>query len=75
LVKEFLAKSNVTILEHPPYSSDLAPSDFYLFPLLKLALKGRCICDTADIIMTATEDLKKLTQNDFQEVQVVSGIF
>jgi len=32
LVKDFLAKDNVETLEHPPYSSDLAPADFYFFP-------------------------------------------
>jgi len=25
---------------HPPYSPDLAPSDFFLFPKLKMKLKG-----------------------------------
>jgi histone-lysine N-methyltransferase SETMAR len=29
------------LLEHPPYSADLAPSDFYLFPKLKLFLAGQ----------------------------------
>lgn len=28
------------ILSHPPYSPDLAPSDFFLFPKLKEAIKG-----------------------------------
>jgi len=32
LVKDFLAKSNLTTLEYPPYTPDLAPDDFYLFP-------------------------------------------
>jgi len=32
LVKDFLAKNNVTTLEHPPYSPDLIRADFYLFP-------------------------------------------
>jgi len=27
-------------LDHPPYSPDLAPSDYYLFPGLKKQLKG-----------------------------------
>jgi histone-lysine N-methyltransferase SETMAR len=30
------------LLEHPPYSPDLAPSDFYLFPKLKIILAGQC---------------------------------
>lgn len=28
-------------LDHPPYSPDMAPSDYYLFPHLKKALRGR----------------------------------
>jgi hypothetical protein len=32
LLKSFLVKSSVTTLEHPLYSSDLAPAAFYLFP-------------------------------------------
>ena len=28
-------------MEHPPYSPDLAPSDFHLFVPLKEALRGR----------------------------------
>jgi len=67
LVKNFLSKINVTLLEHPPYSSDLAPADFYLFSGLKSALKGRCFCDATDIIKNATVQLKRLSQNGFQE--------
>jgi len=29
------------LLEHPPYSPDLAPSDFFLFQKLKLFLVGQ----------------------------------
>ena len=28
------------VLPHPPYSPDMAPSDFYLFPKLKANLRG-----------------------------------
>jgi hypothetical protein len=28
LAKDFMAKNNVTILEHPPFSPDLPPADF-----------------------------------------------
>jgi len=52
--------------EHPPYSPDLAVSDSYLFPRLKYALKVRRFCDTVDV-MNATEELKKLSQNNFQK--------
>jgi len=36
LVQDLLAKSNETTLEHPPYSPDLIPGDFYLLPWLKI---------------------------------------
>ena len=67
LVKDFLAKNNVTTLEHSPYSPQLAPADLYPFPRLKLALKGRRFCDVTGIIKNATEELKRLSQNDFQK--------
>ena len=54
LVMDILAKSSVTTLEHPPYTSDLAAADLYLFPGLKSALKGQRLCDTTDIIENAT---------------------
>jgi hypothetical protein len=41
LVQAFLAKYHVTQVCQPPYSPDLAPCDFWLFPKLKLLLKGR----------------------------------
>jgi transposase len=40
-VSRFLTKHNVTVLTHPPYSPDLSPCDFFLFPQLKKRLKGR----------------------------------
>jgi hypothetical protein len=40
-VREFLACKQITVLEHSPYSLDLAPSDFLLFLKIKEILKGR----------------------------------
>jgi len=41
-VREFLATKQITVLEHPAYSPDLAPRDFFLFPNIKeILLKGR----------------------------------
>ncbi|KAG8322668.1 hypothetical protein J6590_018048 [Homalodisca vitripennis] len=33
--QNFWKSSNETFLTHPPYSPDLVPSDFYLFPYMK----------------------------------------
>jgi hypothetical protein len=40
-LQQFLAKNNIAIVPHTPYSSDLAPSDFWLFPTLKIGFLGR----------------------------------
>jgi len=67
LMKDFLAKNNVTTLEHPPYSSGPPPTDLYLFSQLKTALKKRHFCDAPDKIKNAKEELKRLSQNGFQK--------
>ena len=40
LIHSYLAKHQTSIVPHPPYSLDLAPGDFFLFPKLKTTLKG-----------------------------------
>ena len=40
-VKAKIASMGMVELEHPPYSPDLAPCDFYLFPKLKEYIYGR----------------------------------
>ena len=45
-----LRKFHWEFLEHPPYSPDLAPSDFHFFSLLKKFLAGqRFTCDVVSI--------------------------
>ena len=34
-IRQFCAKNQMTVLPQPPYSPDLAPCDFFLFPKLK----------------------------------------
>jgi histone-lysine N-methyltransferase SETMAR len=48
-VKQFLAQKSNTEVQHPSCSPDLAPNDFWLFPKIKFAVKGRRIQDTEDI--------------------------
>jgi len=40
-------------LDHPPYSLDLAPSDYHLFSGLKKQLKGRHFSSDAEVIAAA----------------------
>jgi hypothetical protein len=51
----------------PPYSPDLAPCDFFLFPKMKLQSKGRRF-DTIEEIQTESKRmLDTLTEKEFQE--------
>ena len=53
-------------VEHPPYSPDLAPSDFFLFPKIKSALKGTRF-ESVDVMKAkATELMNKLSEDDLQ---------
>jgi hypothetical protein len=36
-------------MDHPPYSSDLAPHNFWVFPKLKNGPKGQIFADIPDI--------------------------
>ncbi len=40
------------VLQNPPYSSDLAPSDFHLFVPLKKLLGGKCF-DSEEVKLAA----------------------
>ena len=40
-VTDFLESEKVTVLWHPPYSPDLVPCNYFLFPKLKYHLSGR----------------------------------
>jgi histone-lysine N-methyltransferase SETMAR len=65
-VREFLASKQITVLEHPPYSLDLAPSDFFLFPKIKEILKGRHFDDIDNVRSNMTAALNSVSQNKFQ---------
>ncbi|UYV69540.1 hypothetical protein LAZ67_6003928 [Cordylochernes scorpioides] len=57
---------NSTIqIPHPPYSPDLAPNDFFLYPKLKMKLKGRKF-DNVDMIQAESKaTLRNLSKSDF----------
>jgi hypothetical protein len=48
-VSKFLAGKGITAMDHPPYSPDLAPADFCLFPELRGVLKAKRFSDVQDI--------------------------
>jgi hypothetical protein len=48
-------KKKVTTLYHPPYSPDLSLPDYFLFPKLKMKLKGLHFPDVAEIQEAITD--------------------
>ncbi|KDR17168.1 hypothetical protein L798_08429, partial [Zootermopsis nevadensis] len=48
--REEITKLGWTVLPHPPYSPDLAPSDFHLFGPLKDAIRGTRFEDDESVI-------------------------
>ena len=64
-VREFLATKQITVLEHPAYSPDLAPSDIFLSPKIKEVLKGRHFDDIDEIRSNTTAALKAIPQYQF----------
>jgi len=56
------------LLEHPPYSPDLAPSDFvYLFPKLKLFLTGQRFSLNQEAIVAVEGYFADLTKNHYRD--------
>ena len=47
-MQQFL-RDNFEVIPHAPYSPDLAPSDFWLFPTMKDTLRGRTFTSRAAI--------------------------
>ena len=65
-VREFSATKQITVLEHPAYSPNLAPNDFFLFSKIKEILKGRHFDDIDDIRSNTTAALKAIPQKHLQ---------
>jgi histone-lysine N-methyltransferase SETMAR len=65
IFKQFLAQRKITVLNHPPYSPDLTPADYFLFPKVKSHLKG-CLFDSiSDIQKAVTSTLNTTAKDDF----------
>ena len=60
-VTDYLTKMGINTVPHPPYSPDLAPCDFWLFPQLR-----GCRYETIEEMKEAvTKVIDTLTQEDF----------
>jgi len=67
LIQGFWAKHNIPLIRQAPYSPDMAPCDFWLFPKLKMPLKGTQFKSREDIMRNAKAQLYKIPQEAFQK--------
>jgi hypothetical protein len=65
-MRTFLATKQITVLEHPAYSPDLANSDFFMFQKIKEILKGRHFDDIDDIRSNTSAALKAIEPKSLQ---------
>ncbi len=62
----FIGENDMEMLAHPPYSPDLAPCDFFLFPRLKNELRGHRFRTIADLQQAVHRTLRTIPAEDFE---------
>ena len=55
------------LFEHPPYSPDLAPSDYYLFRNLKQFLRGKRFSSNEEAIAAVEQYFAELPENHYRD--------
>ena len=63
-VKSFLAFEKVTVLNHPPYPSDLSPCDYILFTSLKKMLSGNKYTSRTSLGSAIYQCLQQIPKED-----------
>jgi histone-lysine N-methyltransferase SETMAR len=66
VTRQFLTHKSIITLPHPPCSPDLTPCDFFLFPKMKLQLKGCRFARVEEIQRESRNVPGTLQEQDFQ---------
>ena len=64
---ELLMKKQICVIDHPLYSPDLSPCDYFLFLKLKTAMKGAFNDDALTIETAVTQVLKIIPKTEFEK--------
>lgn len=65
IITDFFTKNQIFLLQHSPYSPDLAPCDYFLF--LHLAMKGNRFASVEDIQRSTTTILNNIPIIDIKK--------
>ena len=63
VVVEKLREYGWEVLPHPPYSPDMSPPDFDLFPKLKEPMRGRRYSSLEELSTTVTPAIRQMNKN------------
>lgn len=66
VLRDFFAQNSTHIVPQPPYSPDLAPCDFWLFPKLKRPLRGNRFDSIEEIQRASARALKDIPKSDYE---------
>ena len=66
ITNEFLLENHVEQYQNLPYSPDLSPCDFFLFPKLKKQLRGIRFNDNNEMLTALEQAIDCLTKEDFK---------
>ena len=61
-----LTELEIDILPHAPYSPDLAPCDFFLFPTIKQSIKGQHFNTDDEVNLEVTNSMNQISQHSFR---------
>ena len=59
----------MSLVRQGPYSPDLAPCDFWLFPKLETILNGKRFQSREDIMKKSTEELESILEKEFKSLR------
>jgi hypothetical protein len=67
-VCQFLTQKNITTIYHSLYSPYLSIPDYFLFPKLKMELKGLLFAGVVEIQEAVTDELNKVKKRNFRQL-------
>jgi len=65
LTRDFFTSEGLKILPHPPYSPDLSPCDFFLFPKLKSFLRGKTFGSQKQLDSAVGQRLREISKDQY----------
>ena len=71
LTRQHLQNLGWTILPHPPYSPDLAPNDFWLYPRMKKGLRGQRFPTLGALEDAVDDQFALITAQEYHQCMLV----